>query len=86
MTQTIARSGLRPVANAFGTSVSAIATLGFGVSDNAHSRSMTPCSCGASCGLTSRAPSARSATLSLATYWKTANPPAISSTSTGEMP
>ncbi len=38
---TTARFWLRPVAKAFGTSLSAIATFGFGVFDSAHSRSMT---------------------------------------------
>ena len=42
------------VANALGTSVSAIATVGFGMSDRAHKRSTMPCSCGASSGVTTR--------------------------------
>ncbi len=54
MTQTTAFFWLRPVANAFGTSVSAIATFGFGASDIAQMRSMTPCSSGASSGETTR--------------------------------
>jgi hypothetical protein len=52
--QTTARCGVRPVANALGTSVSAIATVGFGMSDSAHSRSTMPCSCGACSGVTTR--------------------------------
>ena len=55
---------LRPVANAFGMSVCAIATRGLDMSASAHSRSMIPCSCGACSGVTSCAPDARSATLS----------------------
>ena len=49
---TTARFWLRPVANAFGTSLSAIATFGFGVFDIAQSRSMMACSSGASSGVT----------------------------------
>ena len=40
VTQTTERSGDRPVANAFGMSVSAIATRGLGMSASAHSRSI----------------------------------------------
>ena len=48
MTQTTATLLLRPVANAFGMFVGAIATRGLGMSASAHSRSTTPCSSGAS--------------------------------------
>lgn len=54
--QTRAVFSLRPVANAFGTSLSAMATLGFGMSARAQIRSMVPCSSGACSGVTSRAP------------------------------
>jgi hypothetical protein len=56
--------GLRPVANAFGTSVSMIATRGFGRSASAQRRSTSACSSGASCGVTTRAPDAASASRS----------------------
>ena len=62
--QTTARSWLRPVAKAFGMSVSAIATRGLGMSARAHSRSTIACSSGASCGETTRPPMALSATVS----------------------
>ena len=58
---------LRPVANAFGIWVGAIATRGLGMSASAHSRSTMACSraaSGPSFGLTSRAPEVRSAILS----------------------
>ena len=48
MTATAACFGLRPVANAFGTGVSMIATRGFGRSAIAQSRSIIACSSGAS--------------------------------------
>jgi hypothetical protein len=56
---------LRPVAKAFGKRVGAIAILGLSMSASAHSRSTTPCSSGACCGLTSWAPAAARAILSL---------------------
>ena len=65
--QTTATLLLRPVANALGMSVGAIATRGLGMSASAHSRSMIPCSSaawGPSCGVTSRAPDVDSAILS----------------------
>ena len=49
---TTALLGLRPVANALGTSVSARATRGFFMSARAHSRSITPWSSGACSGVT----------------------------------
>ena len=74
VTQTADRLGERPVAKAFGRSVSAIATRGLGMSASAQSRSIIPCSSGASSGLTSRAPMARSAALSEFHHWKKAMP------------
>ncbi len=56
---------LRPVAKAFGMRVGAIATRGLSMSASAHSRSTMPCSFGACCGETSRAPAAARAILSL---------------------
>ena len=47
--------GDRPVAKAFGASLSAIPTRGLGISAMAHSRSTTACSCGACSGVTSTA-------------------------------
>ena len=83
--QTTARFGVRPVANALGRSESAIATAGFGRSDIAHSRSITPCSSGASSGVTSRPPIENSAILSEYQYWMARKLPATSRTSTGLM-
>ena len=62
---TTAALGLRPVAKALGTSVWAMATRGLGMSASAHRRSITPCSSGASCGVTSLACMANMAILSL---------------------
>ncbi len=56
MTHTSAVSRLRPVANAFGRSMSEMATRGFGMSARAHTRSTAPCSSGACSRVTSRAP------------------------------
>ncbi len=64
VTATTACCGLRPVANAFGTSVSTTATRGFGSPAIAHSRSTMACSSGASCSETIFAPDAASASLS----------------------
>ena len=64
MTQTAACFGERPVANAFGTGVSMIATFGFGRSAIAHRRSTMSCSCGASSRVTTFAPEAARASLS----------------------
>jgi len=75
--QTVAVFGERPIANAFGMRVSAIATRGFGRSAWTHSRSTIACSCGASCGETSRAPIARSASLSDVNSCRSSSPPAI---------
>jgi hypothetical protein len=56
--------GERPIANAFGTRVSASAIRGLGRSACTHRRSTIACSAGASRGDTSRAPTARKASLS----------------------
>ena len=53
--------GLRPVANAFGTSVSITAIFGFGRSASAQSRSTMSCSSGAWSRSTTFAPEASSA-------------------------
>ena len=65
MTQSTEFLLLRPVAKAFGIDVGAIATRGLSMSASAHSRSTMPCSAGACWGVTSRAPAAASAILSL---------------------
>ena len=64
VTHTTERWGDRPVAKALGMARSATPTRGLGMSASAHSRSIMPCSSGASCGLTSRARIARIASLS----------------------
>ena len=69
VTQTTERSGERPVANALGTDVSATPTRGLGMSASAQSRSIMPCSSGASSGVTSRARIAFIATLSELYHW-----------------
>ena len=53
----------------FGTSVSTRATRGTGRSASAATRSISPCSVGASSRLTSRAPAAESAAFSEAKWW-----------------
>ena len=75
VTQTTEFFWLRPVAKAFGTSESAIATRGFGMSAMAHSRSTMPCSSGASCGETTRPRIANSAMRSDMKYWTSRMPP-----------
>ena len=72
--QTTAALGLRPVAKALGTSVSAMATRGLGMSASAHRRSITPCSSGACSGVTSLACMANMAILSLKKYWQKSSP------------
>jgi len=64
VTQTAACFGDRPVAKAFGTGVSMIATFGLGRSASAQSRSTMSCSSGASSRVTTLAPEAASAILS----------------------
>ena len=71
---TVADLGERPSANAFGMRVSATATFGFGRSAWMHRRSIIACSSGASAGVTSRAPMARSASLSEPNSWNSAQP------------
>ena len=80
--QTVAFFGERPSANAFGMRVSATATFGFGRSACTHSRSIIACSSGACCGVTSRAPMARRASLSEPKSWNSARPPAMKATVT----
>ena len=77
---TVADFGERPIANAFGIRVSATATFGFGRSAWMHRRSTIACSSGASAGVTSRAPIARSASLSEPNSWNAARPPAMIAT------
>ena len=62
--QTVAFLGERPSANAFGIDVLATATFGFGRSACTHRRSIIACSCGASCGVTTRRAHRGSASLS----------------------
>ena len=71
---------LRPVANALGMSVSAIATAGLGMSAMAHSRSTMACSWGACSGVTTRADIENRATRSEKYHWAHAEPPAMSRT------
>lgn len=82
VTHTTDRSGERPVANAFGTAMSATPTRGLGMSARAQSRSIIPCSSGASSGDTSRARMARMATLSELHHCQNAMPTAMSATAT----
>ena len=73
VTATTACFGLRPVANAFGTSVGMMATRGFGRSAIAQSRSTMSCSSGACSRSTTFAPEAASAILSDVKYWRNAS-------------
>ena len=82
VTQTTARSGERPVANALATGRSETPTRGLGMSARAQSRSIMPCSSGASSGLTSRARIARIATLSELHHCQKAMPIAMTATAT----
>ena len=66
---TVAVSGERPMANALGIGVSAIATRGLGRLAWMHSRSIIACSSGACSGVTSRAPIESSAILSEVKNW-----------------
>ena len=70
---------MRPVANAFGTGVSMIATFGFGRSAMAQRRSIMSCSAGAWSRSTIFAPEATSASLADEKYWKTASAATITS-------
>src|SRR3954447_6857513 len=82
VTQTTAFCGLRPVAKAFGRSTSAIATRGFGMSASAQSRSIVPCSSGASSGVTIRPCIAYNAIRSENQYCTNSAPPAMTTAST----
>ena len=73
--QTVALFWERPVANAFGTAVSATAIFGFGRSAWMQSRSIIACSPGASSGETSLAPIAESASLSEKNSWASDSAP-----------
>ena len=68
VTQTTAFLGFRPVAKALGTSVSATAILGLGISACATSRSTIACSLGSSSEVTTFAPMDRSTSLSEKKY------------------
>src|SRR5215218_4956015 len=82
VTQTTAWCWLRPVAKALGRSVSAMATLGLGMSARAQSRSTVWCSSGACSGDTSWPRMAARARRSEKKYWKNRKPPAITTIST----
>ena len=82
---TTACFGLRPVANALGMSVSAIATCGFGMSAAAHSLSTIAWSSGASCGVTMR-PCIRRANLVGEPVLENKMTTAMTITKPGEMP
>ena len=80
VTHTTARSGERPVAKAFATAMSEMPTRGLGMSASTQSRSIMPCSSGASSGETSRARIARIATLSEDHHCQKATPIAMTAT------
>ena len=82
VTQIAAWSALRPVAKAFGISMSATATTGFGMSAVAQSRSITPCSWGYSSRSTTRPCIAYSAIRSENQYCAPSSAAAITTTST----
>ena len=69
VTQTVADFCERPIANALGIEECMTATFGLGRSAWMHRRSIIAWSSGASCGETSRAPTARRASLSDAKTW-----------------
>jgi hypothetical protein len=71
--------GLRPVANAFGTSVGITATFGLGRSAWRQSRSTMSWSWGACSRVTTFAPEALSANLSEVKYCRSARPPTMNS-------
>ena len=73
MTATAACFWLRPVANAFGTSLSITATRGLRRSAIAQRRSIISCSSGAWSGSTTFAPEAFRASLSEVKYWTKAS-------------
>ena len=74
---TVALFGERPRAKALGIAVWATATFGLGRSACRQSRSIMAWNSGASCGETSRAPIARSASLSEVKSWSSSSPPAM---------
>ena len=83
---TVAVFWLRPTANAFGTAMSATAILGFGRSAWMQSFSIIAWSPGASCGETSWAPIARSASLSEKSSWASESAPMTTTTVTRPAP
>src|SRR5215218_7802491 len=80
VTQSTACFWFRPVAKALGMSLSAMATLGLGMSARAQSRSTIWCSSGACSGDTSWPRIAARARRSEKKYWKNRNPPAMTTT------
>src|SRR5215211_6925945 len=82
VTQSTACFWFRPVAKALGMSVSAMATLGLGMSARAQSRSTIWCSSGACSGDTSWPRIAARARRSEKKYWKNRKPPAMTTMST----
>ncbi len=84
VTQSTAWSALRPVAKAFGRSVSATATRGLGMSATAQSRSIAPCRCGCCSGVTSVACMANRAIRSEYQNWATSMPPTMTTTRTAD--
>src|SRR3954469_19644400 len=86
VTHTVDARRERPIANALGISVSAIAIRGFGRSACTHRRSTTACSPGASDGDTMCAPIARSASLSERNSCASASPPTTTSMTTAPVP
>ena len=74
--QTVALFCDLPIAKALGISVWATATFGLGRSAWMQRRSIIACSSGASCGVTSRAPIACSASLSDVKNCRASSPPA----------
>ena len=83
---TVAVFGERPIANAFGIAVCAIATRGFGRFAWMHSRSISAWNCGASCGLTTCAPIEYRAILSEVKNWTRNRAPAITAIVTAPAP
>ncbi len=77
VTQTTEWLGVRPVAKAFGMSVTATATRGLGMSASTQSRSIMACSSGACSGVTSLPPMDLSASRSEKYHWPHAMPRVI---------
>ena len=84
--QTVALLGERPIAKAFGTSVSATAILGLGRSAWMQSRSIIAWRPGASSGETSLAPIAARPSLSERNSWASGRPPAMTRINTALAP